>query len=185
MKKILFLLLLLITTSTLRAQQVGNIDIPGMLDTTSPLYKTFTPLHGTNGVDVSSVVLNNNWTEVKKHKGQYYLYKPCNPNHNIQLYISDSSIKIKRNGIVENNIVNFISLNGEKEYQIFGSGKDEIPFYLNLNIIDTKSNIAKATLMYAGNQSTFYLVDNSKIKDLNIIINNCLNSKGSEFKSEE
>lgn len=126
--------------------------------------------------------LASKWIQIYRYNESYLLYTPCDEINEVKYVISDDKIHIKSSEITSYNIckINRKGKNIIIKYKEPNSNKKTI---LIIMPIDQQKGIYKfVTNKIDGTKYDYTMVDIEKYKNFDVLVNECNNSKMSEFR---
>jgi hypothetical protein len=137
-----------------------------------------------NKQKIKSIKLNSKWLPLYKYEGKYYLYTPCDEINNITYVIDDSNIQIKSSEVTDFSIS---SIKRKKENIIikYREPNFKSETILTIKPINKKNGIYKFITRKKNFKYEFMMLEANQYKNYDIIVNNCINSKVSEFKFDK
>jgi hypothetical protein len=134
----------------------------------------------------NTIIPAKKWVTLKKYKGQFYAYHPCDFYSYFQVSINDTTyIDWTGEGPIANKIKNQQKLN-DTTFEIKVTGMYTQDRTITITIIDKAKGIAVFTETTTKNEKNqFLMIMANKIKTVPFIVNNCETFKQPELKFEE
>ncbi|KQT20663.1 hypothetical protein ASG22_16955 [Chryseobacterium sp. Leaf405] len=133
---------------------------------------------------IEALGLNSKWLPLYKYIGKYYLYIPCDRMNDGKYLIDDNTIQISSSEITDYDID---SLEKQKNSLIikYSEPNSKMEFNLTIIPIDKKKGIYKFITYQEKNHYEVLMLNTEYYKNYDIIVNECIDSKITEFKFDK
>lgn len=146
--------------------------------------KNFSHFKNLKNDKIISQGLNSKWVKIYKYKGKYILYAPCDWSVDTKIIISNNKIQIRGFETYIYSIVSIIKLN-KRQYKIEYLNYDKQKNNLDIKVINYKKGIFEFTINNQGIIDKFWMLYSKNIKQYDILVNDCLYERTSEFEFDK
>ncbi|WP_312902842.1 hypothetical protein [Chryseobacterium taichungense] len=123
---------------------------------------------------------NSKWIQIHAYKGEYFLYYPCDQVNDLKYVIDIDQIQIKYSEIVAYKIIS-LKKRGQNTYIKYQEPNSGNKILLKIIPVNMESGIYKFITFIGNQQYEKIMLESSKYKNYNLIVNECTENKSSEL----